>query len=125
MRRLIRLLVAPAAALALGTMVLPHVPVTARQTTPRTIAAGDLRADRLRSIADAVGRGLDHVPGEVLVRFRRGVSIAGQARALRGLRSRPVPGSLRWLGDTAHLRDPSEPDPAILVRQLRLQPEVE
>lgn len=115
-----------AAAAALALLVgLPQAAVNARQPEPRRIDLSDLRLDRLRAMAEAARTGLDYVPGEVLVRFRRGVSLAGRARALRGIRSRPSPAALQWMGDTARLRDPSEPDPTILARQLQLQPEVE
>lgn len=90
--------------------------------TPVQLAIG---AQRMTAFAEAARLDLDYLPGEVVVKFRRGVGVAGQSRALRGLRSRPQPGQLRWVGDAAVLRDYSEPDPHILVRQLRLQPEVE
>lgn len=81
--------------------------------------------ERVQAFAEAARLELNHLPGEVVVKFRRGVTAVGQARALRGLRSRPTTSALRWLGGAAVLRDYSELDPAILVRQLRLQPEVQ
>jgi serine protease len=69
-------------------------------------------------------RKLDYVPGEVLVRFRPGVGVAGQQRALMALRSRPSPGDLRWIGETALVTDPVERDATILAAQLNAQPEV-
>lgn len=127
MRRLNWLLVLPAAVIVSGLAAGgPNLAtLTARQAEPRVVTAAHLRTERLAAVAEAARLDLPHVPGEVMVKFRRGVSRGGQARALRGLRSRPSPGALRWLGETAVLRDPAEPDPAILVRQLRLQPEVE
>jgi serine protease len=85
-----------------------------------------MNADRVNAFAQAAEAGLDYVPGEVLVKFKAGVSVVGQSRALLGLRSRPSPAALRWLrGSVAVLRDGGEPDAHILARQLRLQPEVE
>lgn len=80
--------------------------------------------ERVQAFAEASRLDLDHLPGEVVVKFRRDVGIDGQARALRGLRSRPTTAALRRVGDAAVLRDYSELDPAVLARQLRLQPEV-
>ena len=73
----------------------------------------------------ASDRRVDYVPGEVLVRFRAGVSPAGQQRALMALRSRPAAADLRWVGDVALVTDPTELDATILAAQLRTQPEVE
>ena len=81
--------------------------------------------ERVQAFAEASRLKLDHMPGEVVVKFRRGVTVTGQARALRGLRSRPSPSALRWVGDAAVLRDYAELDPVVVVRQLRQQPEVE
>jgi serine protease len=83
-----------------------------------------LSANRAEAIAEAVERQLGYVPGEVLVRFKDGVTTTGQARALAGLRSRPLPSRLRWSGPVALLRDESEPNAFILASQLRFQPEV-
>ena len=81
--------------------------------------------ERVQAFAEAERLNLNYLPGEVVVKFHSGVTLAGQDRALRGLRSRPLPSALRWVGDAAVLRDYSELDPAILVRQLMLQPEVQ
>lgn len=83
-----------------------------------------LSASRVQAFAEAARLGLDYLPGEVMVRFRQGVTVDGRARALRALRSRPLPSALRWVGDVAVLRDDTEPDPFRLVAQLRMQPEV-
>jgi serine protease len=73
----------------------------------------------------ASDRQLDYVPGEVLVKFRGGVGVAGQQRALSALRSRPLSSDLRWVGDTAVVTDRTELDARILAAQLASQPEVE
>jgi serine protease len=83
-----------------------------------------LTPERALAIVLANDRKLNYVPGEVLVRFREGVSAAGQQRALMSLRSRPVSTDLRWVGDVAVLSDPTELDATILAAQLNAQPEV-
>jgi len=83
-----------------------------------------LTPERAWAMVLAKDRRLDYVPGEVLVRFREGVSAAGQQRAMMSLRSKPAPSSLRWVGDVAILSDSSELDATILAAQLNDQPEV-
>jgi serine protease len=83
-----------------------------------------LTPERALAIVQANDRKLDYVPGEVLVRFREGVSAGGQQRALMSLRSKPAPTDLRWVGDVAVLRDSTELDATILAAQLNAQPEV-
>jgi len=84
-----------------------------------------LTPSRAMAMVTAFDRQLPYVPGEVLVRFRAGVSTAGQQRALQALRSRPEASDLRWVGDVAVLTDRTEFDATILAAQLRTQPEVE
>lgn len=84
-----------------------------------------LTPDRVMALVRAADRGLPYVPGEVLVKFKDGVSRAGQQQALRAVRSQPSVGELQWKGRVALLRDPRESDGAILAAQLREQPEVE
>ena len=83
-----------------------------------------LTPERALALMTASDRHLEYVPGEVLVRFRPGVGVAGQQRALSALRSRPSPGDLRWIGDRALVTDPIERDATILAAQLNAQPEV-
>src|SRR6266545_5893324 len=83
-----------------------------------------LTPERALAIVQATDRKLDYVPGEVLVRFREGVSAGGQQRALMSLRSKPAATDLRWVGDVAVLRDSFERDATILAAQLNAQPEV-
>ena len=49
-----------------------------------------LTPERAMAMVLAKDRKLDYVPGEVLVRFREGVSAAGQQRAMMSLRSKPA-----------------------------------
>ena len=83
-----------------------------------------LTPERALAMMQAADRKLGYVPGEVLVKFREGVSVGGQQRALSALRSRPAPSELRWIADTAVLTDHAESDATILAAQLRAQPEV-
>lgn len=77
------------------------------------------------ALADAAVRGLDYVPGEVLIKFKDGVGPDGQRRALEALRSRPLPSQLKWQDGLALLNDQLQGDSRILVDQLREQPEIE
>src|SRR5215813_5824353 len=62
-----------------------------------------LTAERALALLQASDRKLPYVPGEVMVRFKSGITSAGQQRALMALRSRPSVGSLRWIGNVAVL----------------------
>lgn len=108
--------------------------VDAQRVTPRPLIAADgtldpaalrLGAERAEAFVEAARRGARYLPGQVLVKFRKGTSTAGRQRALMALRSRPSAGQLRWIGDVAVLKDDSQPDATILADQLRAQPEVE
>src|SRR5687768_10591165 len=57
------------------------------------------------AILQALRDDLPYVPGEVLVRFKDGVSIAQGESALRVLRATIEPQNGRWIGSTLHLRD--------------------
>ncbi len=110
-----------------GNLPAPQVGASATPGQPSPIAVGDLQltADRASAFLDAQARHLNYVPGEVMVRFKDGMSPAQQQRALTALRSRPPLGALRWLpGGAAVLRDETQPDAHILAQQLSEQPEV-
>jgi serine protease len=92
----------------------PSPPAVRSRMTPQRVAA----------LVEASNLQLNYVPGEVLVRFRDGVSVEGQQRALSGIRSQPSLANMRWTGNTAVLHDATEPDANVLAGQLRLQPEV-
>ena len=100
-------------------------PIIGRAAPRLPPAEPGLTIQKVQAFAEAADRGLDYLPGEVLVKFRAGVQPAGQTRALAALRSRPSSDALRWSGGIARLRDASEPDAERLAAQLRLQPEVE
>ena len=81
--------------------------------------------ERAQAFVQAAERKLDYVPGEVLVKFKAGVTASGQQRALDAVRSRPSVSQLRWVGEVALLRDQREQNATILAAQLSAQPEVE
>jgi serine protease len=75
------------------------------------------------AILQALRDDLPYVPGEVLVRFKDGVSITQGESALRVLRSTIEPQNGRWIGSTLHLRDLNI-DPVRAAENLARQPEV-
>jgi serine protease len=81
--------------------------------------------ERALAFVRAAEARLDYLPGEVLIKFRSGVSQSQQQAALSALRSRPSAGDLRWIGEVALLRDAADPDAPFLARVLSAQPEVE
>jgi serine protease len=100
-------------------------PASPESGTPPAEYPRQLSAAQARALLLAHARGDDFVPGEVLVKFRPGVTRQGQQRALMALRSRPSADALDWRGDVAVLRDALQPDARILAQQLREQPEVQ
>jgi len=97
-----------------------------QQAAPVPVGSLQLTAARAEALLDARARRLNYVPGEVLVRFKPGMTSVQQQRALLGLRSRPSVDGLRWLpGGLAVLRDATQRDSHILAQQLSEQPEVE
>jgi serine protease len=88
-------------------------------------AAAPLTRQRLNAYEQAGARRLDYLPGEVLVKFKAGMSTARQTRALSALRSRPVASALEWNGPVARFADPTQADAIVMAAQLAEQPEVE
>ena len=81
--------------------------------------------ERVAAYLDAKARHLNYMPGEVLVKFKGGRSLAGARRALSVLRNQPAAEDLQWRGDVALLVDRSEPDSEAVAAQLAAQPDVE
>jgi len=106
-----------------GFLSLRGAPVSAQQApvpefliTPAQLAAYQM----------AAARNLDYLPGEVIVKFREGVSVGQQTRALSALRSRPLPDRMQWIAErTARLSVPEDPDSIGMAANLSRQPEVE
>ncbi|MEZ5317818.1 MAG: S8 family serine peptidase [Vicinamibacterales bacterium] len=113
----------PAGTIARPSADLPRV-VRTDPAAPAVLGR-QLTTARAQAFIEADARGLDYVPGEVLVRFKPGMTPADQQRALLALRSRPSVGDLDWHGEVAVLRDESQPDARILAAQLGGQPEVD
>jgi serine protease len=84
-----------------------------------------LSAERAAEFVDAAAQKLDYLPGEVLVKFKDGVSVAQEQRALDVSRGRPSVDSLEWAGPVAIVRDATEPDARQLALRLAAQPEVQ
>jgi serine protease len=103
----------------------PPLPRVVRQIPLQTGMPLQLTQERAAAFVLARDRRLNYVPGEVIVKFRTGTTIAGQQRALQSLRSRRSTGDLRWIGDAAVLRDYAQPDSHGLAAELARQPEVE
>lgn len=80
----------------------------------------------VESFIQAATDHLDYLPGEVIVKFKPGVTVQGEQRALMALRSRPDVSALQWMAgtSTAVYRDATQPDARILAEQLAEQPEV-
>src|SRR6185436_3350731 len=110
--------VAPAVAVPRTALPLPE------QGGPDAALAAE-RAARVDAFEEARRLGLSYLPGEVLVKFRRGTNTAGQQRALTAVRSRTPAGQLRWMGEVARLVDRSMPYADQTAALLALQPEVE
>lgn len=91
----------------------------------RQIPAQRLSVERANAFVEAERRGLNYLPGEVIVRFKPGMAPDRQQRALMALRSRPDVSELEWHDGFAVLRDRLQPDAHILAEQLSEQPEVE
>jgi len=92
----------------------------------QSASAGQLRltADRAARLARASAEGLDYVPGEALVKFRAGASVAVQAQAVDGLARRDATG-MRWIGDVALVTSDVEMDARALAAALAADPSVE
>lgn len=104
---------------------LPFVPPAVRaQQTPQPVFL--LSPAEREAIELAAVQGLAYIPGEVIVKFREGTTVATQGRVLSVLRERPLPERLRWIADrTAVLRMQTDNDAPSVAATLRTQPEVE
>jgi serine protease len=108
-----------------AAMLLTAVPAHAQDPTWTSPYPLLMTPQRAEALVQAAHDRLTFVPGEVIIKFREGVALAGQQRALDALRSRPAASDLKWRGGVAVLRDPIEQDPRVLAARLALQPEVE
>jgi serine protease len=83
-----------------------------------------MAADRAAAFARAAQDGLDWIPGELLVKFKPGVSLAEGARALSALRGPVNPRQGRWIGDVLLVATPGEDNADLASGILAQQPEV-
>jgi serine protease len=118
--------------LSVRTLLLPGLALAAGLSLPTVAAQQAPRPEFLTTPAQreaielAAVRGLDYIPGEVIVKFRQGTSLAGQTRALDVLRSRPTAERLQWISDrTARLRVDDDLDSPAIASALARQPEIE
>src|SRR5215208_2474194 len=102
--------------LVVGALVSARPPRLAGQPVPEPMAV--MSPGQAAAFVDAAARGLDYLPGEVIVKFKPGVTQDRQQRALDALRSRPPVDALEWVDEVAILRDPSQPDANVLAEQL-------
>jgi serine protease len=119
--RAVVLIACAAAVLSAG----PRVRGQQAVSTPGLDPVPTMPFDRAAAFADAASRHLDYLPGQVVVKFKDGVSVTQQQRALDVSRGRPSVDSLEWVGPVAIVRDASEPDPRQLAERLAAQPEVQ
>src|SRR5262245_6772824 len=108
-------------AATIGSALVLRAQPTAQSADPLPV----MSRERALAFARAAEARLDYLPGEVLIKFRSGVSQTQQQAALSTLRSRPSAGDLKWIGEIALLRDTTETDAPFLARLLSAQPEVE
>jgi len=119
----IRLTVAAGVCALAGFLSMQGTPVSAQQSPPPQFLTTPAQ---LMAMQQAASQKLDYLPGEVIVKFRAGVSVVQQTRALSSLRSRPLPDRLQWIAErTARLSVPEDPDSIGAAANLARQPEVE
>ena len=108
------------------TVAAPRVPTIGGPQVPQSVTSyRPINPARLEAFMEASRRGLNYLPGEVLVKFKDGVNAEGQTRALQTLGSGQTADTIEWAGVVAVVRDKSQLDAYILADQLRNQPEVE
>jgi serine protease len=82
-----------------------------------------LSSDQLEALRQAWNNRLSYIPGEVLVKFREGVTTAQRARATTEVRG-SIDNSARRLGGALLMKSVDEPDARQLASTLRSRPEV-
>ena len=109
----------------IGTRGLVPGPRTPPRAQSGPVQMPVISAELARAYIDAAQRQLNYLPGRVLVKFRNGTGVFGQARALSVLGNDRALNGLEWTGDVAIVKDSSGVDPHALAATLRQQPEVE
>jgi len=119
--RVVMLLACAAVTLMAGPRVRGQQPVSTLGLDP----VPTMTAERAAAFVDAATGQLDYLPGEVVVKFKDGVTVAQEQRVLDVSRGRPSVDGLEWAGPVAVVRDPLEPDAHQLAERLAAQPEVQ
>jgi serine protease len=83
-----------------------------------------LSVDQLESLREAWNNRLPYIPGEVLVKFRDGVTAGQQVRAMSAVPSRIDDRRTRRIGNALLMKSVDEPDAQRLASTLQSQPEV-
>lgn len=113
-----------------NALIVAAVAAAAVWAAPRAAGQGPLPVapmspERAQAFIDAASRGLDYLPGEVVVKFASGASVTSRLRALQAVRDRPGANALRWIGNgIAVLHDAGESDAHVIAQELSSQPEV-
>jgi serine protease len=81
--------------------------------------------ERLAALREVVERGLDYVPGEVLVKFRPDADRAAQTAIMSLARARGGQPQARWVGDVAVVSIDLDEPVASMASRLAMEPEVE
>ena len=110
-----------AAATSIAALVLTRGHPHAQSADPLPV----MSKERALAFVQAAVERLDYLPGEVLIKFRSGMTPSQQQAALSALRSRPAASDLQWIGEVALLHDSTDPDARFAARVLSAQPEVE
>jgi hypothetical protein len=96
----------------------------AQHTSGEPVATAADSAARATLLMRAVSQSLDHIPGEVLVKFRGGVGTAAQNRVF-SLAPQAARSSVRWVGDVAVVAIDDRAPAAQVAERLEREPEVE
>ena len=123
MTRILRM-VSCACAAAGVALWLPAAAPPARGQNASEVSVRNTDTARAVALIQAIEDGLPYVPGELLVRFRNGVTQRQSESALGVLRSTITPDNASYLGPVLHLHDLTIDDPVRAAETLARQPEV-
>ncbi len=104
-------------------LVVVATPLTGTQSLPT--ASPLLMTAQVEQRRIAWNDGLAYIPGEILVKFREGVSETARIRAADVARGGIDTASVRWIGDVLVARAAGEPDAEAFAASVRRQPEVQ
>ena len=84
-----------------------------------------LSPERAAALLDAIAEQRGYVPGEVIVKFKSGISKPSRDRVVQSVSVGKTSDDLQWSGPVGVLVDASQPDSPAVADALRQQPEVE